>query len=139
MPYRTAIDDSLNCVFVQHYDNYVVGEEMEQLSTLLQNPAYKKNMSLLRDVTRTSFPDSYNLDWFRRNASTTMALTDDDLGTNRKVAWVLGSVKDYTVVHQWSAVGRLNTKVMERRPFRDIPKALKWLGIPDGYVVTYPE
>ena len=139
MSYRVHIDGSVNCVFVQHFGTISSGEITEQLKILVQDPAFNKNMSLLRDVTQTSLPENYDLEWFRQTSATTMALVDDDLGTGRKVAWVLSSVNDYKVVHQWSVVGRLNTKVMERRPFRDITKAMNWLGIPEGYVIPYQE
>jgi len=139
MAYRVLIDVEINCIFVQHFDTYEIGEEIEQLKALVNHPDHTKNMGLLRDVTLTSFPERYDLEWFRQNATTTLALVDDDLGTGRRVAWVLGNGNDYKVVHQWSVIGRLNTKVIERRPFRDVAKAMKWLGIPDGYVISYPE
>ncbi len=139
MAYRVHIDGDVNCVFVQHFGTVSSGEITEQLKFLVQDPAFNKNMNLLRDVTQTSLPENYDLEWFRRTSATIMALVDDDLGTGRKVAWVLGNVNDYKVVHQWSIVGRLYTNVMDRRPFRDVTKAMTWIGIPEGYVIPYPE
>ena len=137
MSWKTHIDPDLNCVFVQHFGTFALGEPSEQLRVLIEDPDYKVNMNLLRDVSQTYFPDTYDLSYIRRHAAPALVPIDDAIGTGRRVAWVLGNVSDYKVIHQWSVTGRLNYKVIERRPFRDVEKAMSWLGIPDGFEIPY--
>ena len=83
-------------------------------------------------------PEDYDLNWFRSSVKATLDMVDRDLGTDRKIAWVLGNAHDYKVIHQWCAVERLNLNLAERKPFRDIKSAMNWLGIPDEYEIKYP-
>tara|TARA_B100000315_G_scaffold252452_1_gene289290 strand:- start:391 stop:804 length:414 start_codon:yes stop_codon:yes gene_type:complete len=137
MAYRVLIDEAVNCVFVQHYDTYEAGEGNEQLDTLLEEPAYKVGMDILRDITQVSLPDAYDLDWFR--SSSVVGKHAEGLGRGRRVAWVVGNAHDFKIIHQWCAVERLNVHLAARLPFIDINRAMKWLGIPEGYVISYPE
>ena len=139
MAYRTHIDEDLNCVFVQHFGTYEEGEEAEQLNELAETSAYKENMNLIRDITQISLPETYDLEWFRRTVKKSMALTNDALGSGRKVAWVLGNSQDFIKVHQWCGFAKQDIRVVERRPFRDVNSAKKWLRVPEEYVVPYPD
>ncbi len=137
MAYRVQIDEAVNCVFVQHYDSYESNEGNEQLDALMLEPTYKPGMNILRDLTQVSLPDSYDLNWFK--GSSPANIHGEALGRNRKVAWVLGSAHDFKIIHQWCAVQRLHVNVADRQPFRDVNRAMKWLGISEGYEVSYPE
>jgi len=138
MAYRFKIDTAVNCVFVQHFEVFEDGEDMEQLHELLNHSDYVKNMNLLRDASQTPFPDHYNLAYFRRNVNESMSRTEGKLGTGRNVAWVVNNANDFKVIHQWTAVSRLNLQVIERRPFREVAAARKWLNIPESYEIVYP-
>jgi len=139
MPYRTHFDVDVNCIFVEHYDVYEEGEEIDFMQIRLGFPKHQKHINILRDVSSVALPDSYDLDWFRNNVKTAIAPYEEDFGSGRKVAWVLNNPHDYMIIHQWCTIGRLNLKVAERKPFREIGPAMKWLGLPDDYEITYPE
>tara|TARA_B100000315_G_scaffold260808_1_gene325646 strand:+ start:7781 stop:8212 length:432 start_codon:yes stop_codon:yes gene_type:complete len=140
MPCRVLIDDNVNCVFIQHYESFTSGEGIQVLQRVLKDPAHKKDMNVLHDVTQLSLPDEYDLQWFRENVRKESTETMDiNLGRGRKAAWILSNPRDFKVIHQWSVVDRLNTSVVERRPFRDIEKAKEWLEIPTGYVIDYAD
>jgi hypothetical protein len=138
VPYKIKIDRDVNCVFVRHYDTFESGEDLLQLNELLQHPDYEKNLNLLRDVSELSLPEDYDLDFFRKNVNESMSRTEGKLGSGRNVAWVLNNAHDFKIVHQWTAIARLNLQVIERRPFRDIRAARTWLKIPENYEIMYP-
>ncbi len=139
MAYRCYVDRSVNCVFVQHYGTYVVREGENQAAETALNPDYEKGMNYLRDVSQTVLPPEYCLEWLREHAEKALPPLERKLGTDRKVAWVLGNPHDFKIIHQWSAVNRLNRYVDERRPFRSVESAMRWLGMPKDYVINYPE
>ena len=124
MPYRVQIDNTVNCVFVQHYNSYEPDEGSEQLDALLKDPGYNPRTNILRDITQVSLPDYYDLDWFKN--SSVAHIHGESLGMNRKVDWVVGNVEDFKKIHQWCAVGRLQLKLADRQPFREINNAMKW-------------
>ena len=133
------IDKAVNCVFVQHFGIYEEGEGSRQLVELAANPDHVLNMNIIRDITLTNLPDEYDLAWFQKHSDSDLADVDKYVGSGRKVAWVLGNPKDFKTVHQWCAVNRLNRYVIERLPFRSVESAMKWLEIPEGYEISYPE
>ena len=137
MAYRFKIDKDVNCIFVQHFDSFENGEDMAQLKELLQHPDFQPNLNLLRDLSAVAFPEHYNLDTFRENVNNSMPRSDGALGTGRSVAWVLSTANDFKIIHQWAAISRLNVKVVERHPFRDVSAAKKWLKIPESYEIVY--
>ena len=140
MSYRLKIDQAVNCVFVQHFGVIEKTEIDAQMHLLIDDPSYIENMSLLRDVSLTTLPDDDNLARIKRTVvSTSMMAVDEILGRRRKVAWVLSNASDFKVIHQWSVSARLNRLVADRQPFRDVNRAMKWLGIPDDYKIDYPD
>lgn len=114
-------------------------EGAEQLKLLLKHPDYRKDMNLLRDCSLVALPKEYDLDWFNKTSKEVLGQADEDLGTRRKVAWVVSNAQDFKTIHQWSVVERLNIKVSERHPFRDVRRAMTWLGLPEDYKITFPE
>ncbi len=137
MAYRLHIDRDVNCVFVQHFDTFHEDEFEEIVADFSASPAYVKGMDTLRDVSLTTLPFGYDLEHIRSIITSRIEPLDKALGPNRKSAWVLGNVQDYTVMHQFGVIYRLNLNVAERKPFRHLEKAMKWLGIPEGYVISY--
>ncbi len=51
---------------------------------------------------------------------------------NIRHAFVVGSAADFAAVHRWTATTRLNPHVTSS-PFRDLDRALAWLGIAPDY------
>lgn len=139
MPYRVKVDRSVNCVFVQHFDTFVLEEGTTQAKETILDPEYLPGMNYLRDVTQTVLPPEYCLNWFKKHAVDVLPQVEKGLGTSRKVAWVLSNANDFKTIHQWAATIRLNMYVSERRPFRSVDNARAWLEIPEEYEVSYPE
>ena len=137
MSYRFHIDKSVNCAFVQHFDTFAVGEVTEQMAQLESHSNFIEGLNILRDVSQTNLPVEYDHKWFANFAKTTLPDVDNALGTNSRVAWVLSNRNDYIKIHQWCATTRLSSLKIERRPFRDITKAMNWLGLPDDYKIKY--
>ena len=139
MSYRVLIDRDMNCVFVQHFDTFQIDEFQELVDELTASPDHVKGMNVLRDVSQTTLPLGYDLEYIRSTVKSRIEYLDEAIGSNRKSAWVVGNLQDYTVIHQFCVIYRLNLKIAERKPFRQIEKAMKWLGIPEDYVISYPE
>lgn len=139
MAYRFHIDTSSNCVFVQHYDEIIDGEMTRQTQELLAHPLFVPSMNLLRDLTTTNMPEHYDLKWFVDNYRSKLAPLEQSLGHHRMVAWVLGNAKDFKTIHQFCATTRLNQNVVDRQPFRDVSRAMKWLGLPERYEISYSD
>ncbi len=138
MAYLYYIDKNVNCVFVQHHGEVSYDEMSDQVIELLASPDYSKGMNLLRDLTRTALHPNYNLEYFSNAAKERILAHDEALGEGRKAAWVLGNADDFKSIHQFSAIYRLNTKMIQRQPFRDVKSAMQWLGLPEDYEIKYP-
>ncbi len=138
MAYRFNIDKTVNCVLAQHFGTFEVTDAANQLNALLSHDEYIPGINLLRDVSSPTLPSEYDYELYRYFSSTVMPSVYTNLGTERKVAWIISNPRDFKIVHQWCVVKRLNELVFDRRPFRSIENAMKWLEIPDGYEVSYP-
>ena len=114
-------------------------EAFEQVEQLVSNPKYAKGMNLLRDVTQTTLPSEYNLEWFRNHFNSRIQPVTEALGYNRNVAWVLGNTHDFRTIHQLCVISRLKSHIVDRRPFRDCGRAMQWLGLSENYQYSYPE
>ncbi len=139
MSYRVCIDPSVNCVFIQHYGTYEPREGIQQMELLLTRPEYVKNMDFIRDCSLVDLPEIYSLEWFSKTVKETLEPIYSELGTQRKEAWILNNAGDFKTIHQWSAVERLNAVVSEREPFRDLRRAMDWIGLPEDYEINYPD
>lgn len=137
MSYEYQIDSEQNCVFVRHFGVIDVGEVQCQLEETAKDPNFRKHMNLLRDVSQATLPEGYDFERFHRINQTIMQPLDRVLGIERRVAWVLGNVKDYGTIHQFSVSARLNRLIGDRKPFRQMEKALKWLGLPGDYEIFH--
>ena len=72
------------------------------------------NTNLLRDRTGAPLHKDLNFQRFHEINLPVMQQLDRALGTERRVAWVLGSVKDFAIIHQFSISARLNRLVAAR-------------------------
>ncbi|MBT3990710.1 MAG: hypothetical protein HN884_13315 [Rhodospirillaceae bacterium] len=139
MPHRIKIEHELNCVFIQHYGDVDAEEVLEQVKALGNDPNFSQGMNLLRDFSQTKLPANYGLDRFKTGYDRWIKNNDQLLGSRRKVAWVLKDKEDFITIHQFCVVTRLNNMVADRKPFRDMANARKFLEIPDEYVIEYPK
>ena len=52
-------------------------------------------------------------------------------------ATIVANAQSYAKVHQFIVTGRLGSHQVEQKPFRNIEKARKWLGIPADYKIQH--
>ncbi len=139
MAYHHFIEPEYHCVFIRHYGDLGIHEFEEQVAELVTLPTYEKGMNLLRDISPTKLPAEYDLAYIKNNIAPRIKAQDEALGLDRMVAWVVSNPQDFKTLHQFCAIGRLNLRVANRQPFRDIERALQWLGIPEDYEIKYPD
>ncbi len=130
------IDTSLECVFSRHIGDFVPGEAADMILSLFDDPAYKKGYNILRDSSRVELPEEHSFKFFKEAGRQQQDRIAGRLGDCR-IAWVVGSAKDYAKAHQWALTRRLSTNI-SRQAFRDIKKARAWLDIPNDYEIKYP-
>ncbi len=138
MPYRLKIDAKINCAFIQHYGEVDSEEVLEQVKSLSDHPDFIPGMNMLRDFSLTQIPNEYNIERFKAGYEGWIKKNDRALGSGRKVAWVLKDKEDFITIHKFCAYTRLNSMVAAREPFRNIENALKFLDVPQDYVIEYP-
>jgi len=139
MAYRHYIDMEHQCVFIQHFGEVGAEEFAKQVADVTALPNFEKGMNLLRDLSHATLPQNYDLQLIKRELETRIKPQDEALGRNRRAAWVLGNARDFKIIHQFCAITRLNVTIVDRQPFREVGKALKWLGLPEDYEFNYPE
>ena len=135
MAYTFYIEPTVNCVFVRHFDRFHVDDSLNQYREMVNHPKYDKNMNVLRDVLSTSLPDEFGFKFFNEKTPIRYQEFDTTIG-DVKVAWALGSGKDYAAIHQYTLTTRLEFEAdIEHKPFRDIARAKKWLDVPSDYEI----
>ena len=137
MAYRYHIDPAVNCAFIRHFDDYSRGEGFEVFKEILDDPLYRRDMNILRELHQISFPkslaDPYAAGEIRRH----LEGIDPLFGTCR-IVWVVNSAADYAIAHRWTVSARLSGGI-ERNVFREMAKAKAWLGMPTDYRISFPD
>ena len=134
---RHYIDTDVNCVFIEHIGAFEVGDGPARLWDILGNPAFRPGMKFFRDTSRTALPDAFGYAFFACTKKHSMSAIEERIG-GADVAWLVGSARDFTVIHQLSVCTRLTPKGLQRRPFRTIDSAFDWLGLPLDYQIRFP-
>jgi len=137
MAYKFYIESSVNCVFVLHYGDFHVDDSLNQYREMVIHPKYHANMNVLRDVLSTSLPNEFGFEFFSKKTPERYKDIEPIMGKS-KVAWVLGSGKDYATMHQFTLTKRFGPlSHIERKPFRTIADAKVWLDIPADFEINY--
>tara|TARA_B100000315_G_scaffold254525_1_gene295795 strand:- start:6259 stop:6672 length:414 start_codon:yes stop_codon:yes gene_type:complete len=136
MAFRFYIEPALNCVFVQHFDEYTLAEGHDQLVEMLGDPNYVTRMNILRDIRSTSLPEEFNYEYFKQTRPQLVSDSEKQLG-KCKIAYVAATAKDFATAHQLSVSTRLTPDNIDRKPFRDISEARAWLDIPEDYEIKF--
>ena len=137
MAYKYYIDKTVNCVFVLHYDDFDIDDSLNQYREMIKHPKYVTNMNVIRDVLKTTLPEEFGFDFFSKQTPKRYEDIEPQLGKS-KVAWVLGTGKDYAKMHQFTLTTRFDAlSHITRKPFRNLADAFEWLGIPADYEINY--
>ena len=138
MPYTIYVDPQVNCVFVRLTGTFSYRALEKSTSDTLKHPDYRKGMNILRDIRADSMTDDWSFRGINKDGKAQMSRFDRMLG-KCKWAVVVADAKSYAKVHQFIATGRLENNLVKRKPFRELDKALDWLGVPAGYELPYPD
>ena len=137
MTWTTHIDTDANCVFTKFFGAFDIGQMRYAADEMFNDPHYRSGMHNLRDIRDQVIPSDISFKSLSDEAKKIMDAFDSRLAKCR-LAVVAGDVQSYAKVHQFIVAGRLSDSPVERKPFRDIEKALRWLDIPEGYEINYP-
>jgi hypothetical protein len=110
---------------------------LDVLEDFLGDPLYQSGINILHDLGATAFPADHGDQANLKIGRDRLKLMDSQLGVCR-IAWILGNAADFAIAHRWTVSTR-RTGHVKRNQFRDIGHARTWLGIPEDYVIQYPE
>lgn len=113
MAYTFYIDPAVNCVFVRHFDVYDVDDTLDQYREMIGHPQYAQNMNVLRDVLSTSLPPEFGFKFFAEQTPKRYKDIEPIMGQS-KVAWVLGTGKDFATMHQFTLTTRFKPPPISR-------------------------
>lgn len=130
------IDGNVNCIFLRHFDDYQAREALKSISLAILDPDYRQGMNILRDMTGSNFPESFNFVSLKETGNIIVPDVDRAMG-KCKLAIVVNCAKDFATAHQMAVATRMIGTNVERKPFRDMQKARDWLEIPDQYQIRY--
>jgi hypothetical protein len=134
--YTFYIDPQVNCVFIRHFNEIEPGDGLSSISTVVEDPNFVPKLNILRDMREVSIPAQYGSIGLIRRVRIQLEEFVQHFQIS-KFAWVVGSASDFAIAHRWSTTTRLNVDYT-RNPFREISKALEWLGIAEDYEFKYP-
>ena len=137
MPWTTLIDPDVNCVFNKFYGAFEIGQIMGAAEEVFDHPGYRVGMNFLRDSREQQIPAEVSYKSLAIEGKQLMDKYFHEHGAC-KSALVVGDVQSYAKIHQYIVSGWLSKNYMQRKAFRDIEKALRWLDIPESYQIEYP-
>jgi len=138
MHWTIHIDPEVNCAFGKYYGALDLGQLKNAAEEMYYHPDYRENMNSLRDARNVTVPSDVSFGMLFHGSNNLVNEFDDKLG---KCMWaiVVGDAQRYDKINQYIESGRLHDTLVERMAFRDMEKALRWLGIPEGYEIDFPE
>ena len=138
MPFKYYIDADINCVLIQHSDPFKMEEMNAQFQMIFADLEFAGNTNILRDCSDAALPSDWTWERMTTTTKERNQIFNEKLG-RCKVAWVVRDGKDFAKIHQYSVSDRFGHHDVERRVFRDMAEARKWLEIPDDYVIDIPD
>jgi len=134
MAWAINIDPEVNCVFFTFGGDFNINKLGDSVLNILNHPDYRRGMNILRDGRHKPIPSDVTFKTISEEAKRSQFEYDKKLGPCRW-ATVVSDGQSYAKVHQFIVTGRLADNPVERKVFRDIEKAMEWLGLPEGYEI----
>ncbi len=106
MAYSYYIDPEVNCVFAEHYGTFVHGDGFSVNREIMADPAYRQGMNILLDASKVTLPEEHTQQWYLKEGREGVQKLDKVFGHCR-LAWVVGSAKDFDTVHRWKFWGSI--------------------------------
>ncbi len=136
MPYQTYADRAVNCVFIRHSGPIGHGEVAASMEAVLKDLEVCPGLNILRDTGAAALPQTFGAPKsIKDGREQSQNLLGDFQGG--RYAWVVGDAQNFALIHRWAASLRL-TGNFEIRPFRELPKAMQWLALPEGFEINFP-
>ena len=129
MSFSYHIDPEYNCVAIVHAGNPGADETLSSLIAVIDDPAHRPGMNVLRDARAIAIPADLGFGWFM-NHSDAMTAANDRLGKCR-LANLFSSAAGLGIGHQSEAL--FSKPPVVRRTFIEAREAKRWLNLPDGY------
>ena len=138
MAWTICIDPDVNCAFIKRYGTFDINDRLNAVKSMLSHPDFQSGMNTMHDARDVQIPPDVSFESlaesFKRINQEYVAKVD-----RGKAAIVAGDAQSFAKIHQYLVSGRLDKSPVERKAFRDIEKAMAWLGLPEGYEIKYPE
>ena len=138
MEWNIHIDPNVNCAFVFPYGPFDIGDVIKTVSDVVHHPQHRSDMHILHDYRDYFIPSDLSFKAISEASYNSMQKHYSKLG-KCKVAAVVDDAQSYAKAHQYFLSGRFEKYPVERKAFRDMEKALEWLGLPPGYKIKNPE
>ena len=106
------------------------------MEALFKDPAVLPGNNNLRDTGATALLQTLGMQRSIKGSREQSLNLFGELQGGR-YAWVVSDAENFAVIHRWAASLRFAGN-FEIRPFRELPKAMQWLGLPEGYKIKYP-
>jgi len=136
MAIKYQIDNSVNCIFFRQFDTINLEDIEQAFEVAFDDPRFQPAMNVLQDLRQCDFPDEINYSVLSTGMKEIAVKVDEQLGSGR-LALVAKDQRSYAKVHQFIVALRFEKSHVERKAFREINEAMKWLGLPENYQVKY--
>ena len=136
MSYTFYIEPTINCIFYKFYGAYDTSVREQSVLDAINHPDFNKEMNILSDTRNQPIPSDISFKSITDEVRQNLKIYDRMLGKCRW-ATIVANAQSYAKVHQFIVTGRLGSHQVERKPFRNIEKARKWLGIPADYKIKH--
>jgi hypothetical protein len=134
MAFRFYFEPDYRCCFVRFESVLAPGDIVAQMNTAMAQEWFFVGINFLQDLRDASYPFA-GYEYFQRTKSLRDA-ADRALGSCR-VALVAGTKADYGILRQLEIMSE--GVPVERSVFLDLREAKRWLGVPEGYRIAYPD
>jgi hypothetical protein len=138
MVWKISIEPDVNCVFIKHYGVVEIDDIIDTAEDIFNHPDHRASMSIFHDLSDHGFQPDITYKSLAEKSKDMMRAFRSRIG-QCKAAYVVGDGQNYAKVHQFTVAGRLGDYPIERKPFRDVENALRWLDLPEGYQINYPQ
>ncbi|MAF48574.1 MAG: hypothetical protein CMM10_09935 [Rhodospirillaceae bacterium] len=128
MAYEYEFDRVRNYALFVHEDELDFADVVAGFKRLFAEPEFEAGVNVLRDMSGSFFPENIAYDYLENMYANEKGWIEDSLGDCR-VAWVVGSPEDFAVLHRWLVRDRLSTVPQDRKTFRRLEDARRWLGL----------
>lgn len=140
MAFKVGIDIEFNCGFLEHSSDSDGSTILPPPYEVQLHPDYIKGLDVLQDARRVIFTDTDKSficgdTWYHTHRFE-IQNTDHTHGAS-KHALLVRSASEKEMMEKF--ILSFLPSPVERGVFIELTSAYSWLGLPEGYVITYPD